>query len=129
QFLHLRVVATEQDDAPGEGNLVGRDNAVLNSLQQWKETAAPAKHSVHDLGAEGWRSSTPVGQEQRRCLRLSEAADGCDGSALEFLRLFRLEQAGECDPDALKVVEREESNGCGAGLELRPRIRGGLSGL
>ena len=53
QFFHLCIGAAEQDGAPGEGNLVGWDDAALNRLQQWKEAAAPAEHGEHDLSTDG----------------------------------------------------------------------------
>ena len=74
--------------APGEGNLVGRDDAVLDGLQQWKDAIAPAEHGEHDLGADGRSAGAPVGEKHRRGLGLREAADGGDGGALHFLRLL-----------------------------------------
>src|SRR5205823_5444683 len=129
QFLHLWIGAAEQEGASGKGNLVGRDDAVLDGPQQRKEAAAPAEHGEHDLGANGRRGGTPVGKEQRRGLRSREAADGRHRRVLDFLRLFRFEQAGERGVDALEVVEGEEANGAGPDVEWRLRIGGGLGGL
>ena len=92
---------------------------MLDRSQQRKEAAAASEHGEHDLGAERRRAGTPVGKQHRRGLRLSEAADGRHCSALDFLRLFRFEQAGECSVDAVEVVESEEPNGHPAGVEWR----------
>src|SRR5207249_934912 len=78
---------------------------------------------------DGGRAGTPVAQQQRSGLQLSEAADGRDSSELDFLRLFRFEQAGERGVDAVEVVEGKEANGDDAGGEWRLRIGGGLGGL
>src|SRR5206468_1484853 len=86
-------------------------------LENFPATSGVALHRERDLGAEGRRAGRPLGQEQRRGLWLSETADGRDGSDLDFLRLFRVELAGERGVDAVEGVEGKEVNGDDADVE------------
>src|SRR5258708_568169 len=74
-----------------------------------------------------WRARSQHGR--RGGLRLSEAADGRDGSKLDFLGLYRFEEVGERGVDAVEVVEGKEADGDDAGVEQRLRIGGGLGGF
>jgi hypothetical protein len=58
--------AAKQSRAPGEWDLIGRDDSVLDGLQQWKDAIAPVQHREHDLGANRRSAGAPFREKRER---------------------------------------------------------------